>query len=88
MLWAEIGAKRPNYGQNRTVRWHRPCTVRTVPFKHTVLASHTVQIRYRPLTVKKAVRRRSCTTLTLIRASKGLWYKQACLQFVKVVKWT
>ena len=22
-----FGAKRPNYGQNRTVRWHRPCTV-------------------------------------------------------------
>jgi hypothetical protein len=49
MLWAEIGAKRPNYGQNRIVRWHRPCTVGTVLFKQTVLApSCTVQIRYRP----------------------------------------
>jgi len=43
MLWVEIGAKRPNYGQNR------PCTVGTVLFKQTVLApSCTVQIRYGP----------------------------------------
>ena len=37
-LWAEIGAKRPNYCQNRTVWWHCPCTVGTVLFKQTVLA--------------------------------------------------
>ena len=49
MLWAEIGTKRPNYGQNRTVRWHRPCTVGTVLFKQTVLAPRgTVQIWYGP----------------------------------------
>jgi len=49
MFWAKIGAKQPNYGQNRTVRWHRPCTVGTVLFKHTVVApSCTVQIRYGP----------------------------------------
>ena len=27
LFWAKIGAKRPNYGQNCTVRWQRPCTV-------------------------------------------------------------
>jgi hypothetical protein len=49
ILWVEIGAKRPNYGQNRTVRWHRPCTVGTALFKQIVLApSCTVQIRYGP----------------------------------------
>jgi len=49
MLWAEIGAKRPFYGQNRTVWLHRPCTDGTVLFKQTVLApSCTVQIRYGP----------------------------------------
>ena len=47
-IGAKIGAKRP-YGQNRTVRWHRPCMIRTVLFKHTVLApSCMVQIRYGP----------------------------------------
>ena len=49
MLWVEIGAKRPNNGQYRTVQWHRPCTVGTVLYKQTVLApSCTVQIRYGP----------------------------------------
>jgi len=49
LFWAEVGAKQPNYGQNRTGRLDRPCTVRTVLFKHTVLApSCTVQIRYGP----------------------------------------
>jgi len=49
MLLAKIGAKRLNYGQNCTVRWHRPCTVGTGLFKPTVLAmSCTVQIRYGP----------------------------------------
>ena len=44
ILWVEIGAKRPDCGQNRTARWHRPCTVGTVLFKQTVLApSCTVQ---------------------------------------------
>jgi hypothetical protein len=44
MFWAEIGAKWPNYGQNRAVQSHRPCMVQTVLYKHTVLApSCTVQ---------------------------------------------
>ena len=48
-FWAEIGAKRPNFGQIRTVRWHRPCTVGTILFEQTVLAlCCAVQIRYGP----------------------------------------
>ena len=43
--WSQLA----NYGQNRTVRWHRPCMVGIVLFKPTVLApSCTVQIRYGP----------------------------------------
>jgi hypothetical protein len=35
MFWAEIGAKRPKYSQNRTVQWDRPSTIGTVLFKRS-----------------------------------------------------
>jgi len=48
MLWAEIGAKRPNYGQNRTIRWHRPCMVGTVIYQ----ADRTSTVLYGANTVR------------------------------------
>jgi hypothetical protein len=46
LLWAEIGAKRPNY-TNRTVRWPLSCTVRdrTYQLDHLCSVRHGI-IRY------------------------------------------
>ena len=68
MFWAEIGAKRPNYGQHRAVRWHRTVRSDTVfsnrPYLHRIVRRITV--RYL-ITVKKAEVRRISTSLFIPR---------------------
>ena len=47
--WAEIGAIRPNYGQTRTVRWHRAVWSDTVfskrPYQHRIVRRMKVRSR-------------------------------------------
>jgi hypothetical protein len=64
MFWAEIGAKRPNYGQNRAVRWHRTVRSDTVfSNRYTCTVLYGV-LRYGTvITVKKAEVRRTSTSL-------------------------
>jgi len=49
MFWVEIGAKRPNYGQHRAVRWHRTVQSDTVfsnrPYLHRIVRRITVRYR-------------------------------------------
>ena len=49
MFWVEIGAKRPNYGQHRAVRWHRTVRSDTVfsnrPYLHRIVRRITVRYR-------------------------------------------
>jgi hypothetical protein len=52
-FWAEIGAKRPNHGQNHTVRWHRLLRSDTVIFAdrnldRTVQGNHGRYLNYGP----------------------------------------
>ena len=49
MFWVKIGAKRPNYGQHRSVRWHRTVRSDTVfanrPYLHRIVRRITVRYR-------------------------------------------
>jgi hypothetical protein len=64
MFWTEIGAKRPNYGQNCTVRWHRLVRSATVTLADRnldgVITVGTV------ITVKNPTLRRKCTGLITV----------------------
>ena len=78
MFWVEIGAKRPNYGQHRAVRWHRTVRSDTVflnrPYLHRIVRRITVRS---VITVKKAEVRRISTSLMM---TVRTWQSGACFE--------
>jgi hypothetical protein len=68
MFWAEIGAKRLNYGPNRTVRWHHLVQSDTViladrNLDRTVWGNYG---RYRNYGLKSSFRRKCTCQINLL----------------------
>ena len=74
MLWAEIGAKRPNYGQNRTVWWDRLVRSDTVIWPTVIwTVLYGVIMVNIVITVQNSTLRHKCTGLMM------RWSTLACL---------